>query len=168
MRGPWWWCSLGGAELSWGLGWKAKSPHPLLPRSPPGCFPSQIPPGLWPFYRHFYSCWWELISLLVLLAQGFLAFTCRNMCRNPHAGEALSSMSQYIYLHSRNIRQSSSSSPTGFFPPLFNTHASNNIFEIILGCIQKEHTQKAGWLALIHSLIKHPESPSFGPSFVLG
>ena len=113
VRGPWWWRSLEG--LSFPEGWDGRQSPP--PSSPSGCFPPQIPPGLWPFYRHFYSCWWELISLLVLLAQGFLAFTCRNTCRKPHAGEALSSMSQYISLHSRNIRQSSSSSPTGFFPP---------------------------------------------------
>ena len=108
-----------------------------------------------------------MVSLLVLLALGFLAFTCQNMCWNPHAGR-LSPLCPNTSTYAPETSGNHLVPVLQVFSPFLNTQASNNIFKIILGCTQKEHTQKAGWLALIDSLIKHPESPSFGPSLVLG
>lgn len=69
----------------------------------------------------------------------------------PESSHRESFPMQDDYLHSRNVKQESSSSPSGSFP-FSNTQASKHTFEIILRHIQKEHTQKLdGSLPFTHA-----------------
>ena len=146
---------------------EGKAPPPSSPSVSPQLLPFPSSPRALAFLQSLLQLLVRMVSLLVLLALGFLAFTCQNMCWNPHAGR-LSPLCPNTSTYAPETSGNHLVPVLQVFSPFLNTQASNNIFKIILGCTQKEHTQKAGWLALIDSLIKHPESPSFGPSLVLG